>query len=137
MNQKREHIAQIEARYGLSVRVEGDLHLVSPDFSMEKFKTASRIVREATAPVVSADASLMDLVDATDEDEAEEETVQAEEETKPKRKRRRRRRKKGGNAAEQQDAGADSDAVSEEAPGSDEDGSDDAKPQEGADSRPS
>ncbi len=132
MNQKREHIAQIEARYGLSVRVEGDLHLVSPDFSMEKFKTASRIVPEATAPVVSADASLMDLVDATDEDEAEEETVQAEEETKPKRKRRRRRRKKGGNAAEQQDAGADSDAVSEEA-GSDEDGSDDAKPQEGAD----
>ncbi len=131
MNQKREHIAQIEARYGLSVRVEGDLHLVSPDFSMEKFKTASRIVPEATAPVVSADASLMDLVDATDEDEAEEETVQAEEETKPKRKRRRRRRKKGGNAAEQQDAGADSDAVSEEA-GSDEDGSDDAKPQEGA-----
>ncbi len=132
MNQKREHIAQIEARYGLSVRVEGDLHLVSPDFSMEKFKTASRIVPEATAPVVSADASLMDLVDATDEDEAEEETVQAEEEAKPKRKRRRRRRKKGGNAAEQQDAGADSDAVSEEA-GSDEDASDDAKPQEGAD----
>ncbi len=132
MNQKREHIAQIEARYGLSVRVEGDLHLVSPDFSMEKFKTASRIVPEATAPVVSADASLMDLVDATDEDEAEEETVQAEEEAKPKRKRRRRRRKKGGNAAEQQDAGADSDVVSEEA-GSDEDGSDHAKPQEGAD----
>ncbi len=107
MNQKREHIAQIEARYGLSVRVEGDLHLVSPDFSMEKFKTASRIVPEATAPVVSVDASLMDLVDETDEDETEDEAVQADEEVKPKRKRRRRRRKKGGNSGEQQDGETD------------------------------
>ncbi len=104
MNQKREHIAQIEARYGLSVRVEGDMHLVSPDFSLEKFKTASRIVPEATAPVVSVDASLMDLVDATEEEEVEEEAVQSEEESKPKRKRRRRRRKKGGN--DQQEAEA-------------------------------
>ncbi len=97
MNQKREHIAQIESRYGLSVRIEGDVHLVSPDFSMEKFKTASRIVPEATAPVVSVDASLMDLVDSSDEEEAEEDTpVQADEEAKPKRKRRRRRRKKSG-----------------------------------------
>ncbi|EEE38351.1 ribonuclease, Rne/Rng family protein [Rhodobacteraceae bacterium KLH11] len=97
MNQKREHIAQIEARYGLSVRIEGDVHLVSPDFSLEKFKTASRVVPEATAPVVSVDASLMDMVDATDEEESAEDTppVQGEEESKPKRKRRRRRRKKG------------------------------------------
>ena len=57
MNQKREHVAQIEARYGLSVRVEGDVHMVSPDFSMEKFKTATRAVPEATAPVVSVDTS--------------------------------------------------------------------------------
>ncbi len=108
MNQKREHIAQIEARYGLSVRIEGDVHLVSPDFSMEKFKTASRVVPEATAPVVSVDASLMDMVDATDEDENEEETeVQTEEETKPKRKRRRRRRKKSSGNGDAPDGNAD------------------------------
>ncbi|NOE26042.1 ribonuclease E/G [Ruegeria sp. HKCCD6157] len=120
MNQKREHIAQIEARYGLSVRIEGDIHLVSPDFSMEKFKTASRIVPEATAPVVSVDASLMDLVDSSDAEETEEEIAQTEEEAKPKRKRRRRRRKKGsGNgdapeqAAEEGDAPAQEDAESD------------------------
>ena len=108
MNQKREHIAQIEARYGLSVRIEGDVHLVSPDFSMEKFKTASRVVPEATAPVVSVDASLMDLVDATDEEESEEEvTVQNEEEAKPKRKRRRRRRKKNAGGSEASDSDTD------------------------------
>ncbi len=121
MNQKREHIAQIEARYGLSVRVEGDVHLVSPDFSMEKFKTASRVVPEATAPVVSVDASLMDLVDA-DEEEAvvEEEAVQTDEETKPKRKRRRRRRKKSNTAGETPETSTDEEASAEadEEPGS-------------------
>ncbi len=107
MNQKREHIAQIEARYGLSVRIEGDVHLVSPDFSMEKFKTASRVVPEATAPVVSVDASLMDMVDATDEEESEDTSVQAEEEAKPKRKRRRRRRKKGAGSGDAPDGNAE------------------------------
>lgn len=104
MNQKREHIAQIEARYGLSVRIEGDPHLVSPDFTMEKFKTATRAVPVATAPVVSVDTSLMDQVDA-DEAETNDEDVAVEaaevpeatdeSEAKPKRKRRRRRRRSG------------------------------------------
>lgn len=115
MNQKREHIAQIESRYGLSVRVEGDIHLVSPDFSMEKFKTASRIVPEATAPVVSVDASLMDLVDADEEEKVEDETPQTDEEAKPKRKRRRRRRKKGNGNGETAEVSSD-DAEAAEAP---------------------
>ena len=96
MNQKREHIAQIEARYGLSVRVEGDAHLVSPDFALEKFKTATRSVPEATAPVVSVDASLMEAIEAEEPEveEVEEAPVSSEEEApKSKRKRRRRRRK--------------------------------------------
>ncbi|WP_170409739.1 Rne/Rng family ribonuclease [Ruegeria arenilitoris] len=116
MNQKREHIAQIEARYGLSVRIEGDVHLVSPDFSMEKFKTASRIVPEATAPVVSVDATLMDLVDADEDEAAEEETaVQAEEEAKPKRKRRRRRRKKSNGSGDTPETGAEDGETAAEA----------------------
>ncbi|WP_417472257.1 Rne/Rng family ribonuclease [Leisingera sp.] len=109
MNQKREHIAQIEARYGLSVRIEGDPHLVSPDFVLEKFKTASRTVPAATAPVVSVDTSIMDQVDAEGASSAEEEAPadvveaaaevpeEAAQEDKPKRKRRRRRRRKSGN----------------------------------------
>ncbi|MBI6628402.1 Rne/Rng family ribonuclease [Pontibaca salina] len=68
MNQKREHIARIETRYGLSVRIEGDVQLVSPDFSLEKLKTASRNVEVAADPVVSVDTSLMDQVDAKADD---------------------------------------------------------------------
>ncbi len=34
-NHKREHIAMIEGRFGLSVRVEGDPSLISPDYRVE------------------------------------------------------------------------------------------------------
>ncbi len=104
MNNKREHIAQIEARYGMSVRIEADPFLVSPDYAIEKFKTATRVVAEVAAPVVSADASLM--ADLDEENEVEEAEVieentpveaASEEEQKPKKRRRRRRRRRGGN----------------------------------------
>ncbi|MFZ1727961.1 MAG: ribonuclease E/G, partial [Albidovulum sp.] len=113
MNQKREHVAQIELRYGMSVRVEADPAMISPDFVIEKFKTATRAVPEANASVVSATALHMadleeedDIVEETDEDEA---TATAAEAASPaqdsegdgepskKKKRRRRRRRKSGN----------------------------------------
>ncbi|WP_375690830.1 ribonuclease E/G [Pseudooceanicola sp. LIPI14-2-Ac024] len=123
MNQKREHVANIEARYGMAVRIEGDPHMVSPDFTLEKFKTATRVVREAP-PVISADASLMEDLDEDIVEEDEEEVAVAETEAsaedddqKPKRKRRRRRRRKSkggagdgaeGSAAEGDDSDEDS-----------------------------
>ncbi|SFE01780.1 Rne/Rng family ribonuclease [Roseivivax sediminis] len=126
INQKREHIAAIEMRYGMAVRVEGDPSLVSPDFSMEKFKTATRNVPEVAAPVVVGDAALMDAIDSDAEEEVEpdveeapeapqeaadsgeaepQETVAAEDEApKPKKRRRRRRRKSKSGSGESQDA---------------------------------
>ncbi|QFT96100.1 Ribonuclease E [Roseovarius sp. THAF8] len=105
MNQKREHVAQIEGRYGLSVRIEGDPTLVSPDFSLEKFKTATRNVKQTAAAVVSVDSSLMDDIDAAEEaetpDPAEAPPAPENEgndgrndggDGQPKKKRRRRRR---------------------------------------------
>ncbi|MBL3565246.1 ribonuclease E/G, partial [Rhodovulum sulfidophilum] len=100
MNQKREHVAQIEARYGLSVRVEADPFLISPDFSIERFKTATRAVPEVVSPVVSLDMS--DMPDAVEEEDEEEAPVaaaapapapEAEDKTSKKRRRRRRRKK--------------------------------------------
>ncbi|MGA0430171.1 MAG: Rne/Rng family ribonuclease, partial [Paracoccaceae bacterium] len=52
MNQKREHIAQIEQRYGMAVRVEGIVTLISPEYEIEKFKFASRFVPEPKGNVV-------------------------------------------------------------------------------------
>ena len=125
MNQKREHIIQIEARYGLSVRIEGDPHLVSPDFTMEKFKTATRVVPEPTAPVVSASMALMEDIDA-EEEEAEELNAEveneAETEEKPKRRRRRRRKKKT-NQTEGEDGQSDNNESTDTA----DNGSDESK----------
>ena len=120
MNGKREHIADIEARHGMSVRIECDPTLVSPDFVIEKFKTATRVVPDAS-PVV-ATAAMMDdddtdvLLDSADEDEDETdvpvtaettktvETVEgAEAEDRPRKKRRRRRRRRGGNGEQSQE----------------------------------
>ncbi len=100
MNQKREHVAQIEARYGMSVRIEGDHTLVSPDFSLEKFKTATRVLAASTGPVVSVDMSIMDQVDEAEEAEQEEAPAADEAESKPKRRRRRRRRGRGRSGAD-------------------------------------
>ncbi len=113
VNMKREHIAQIETRYGMAIRLEADPHLIPPEFTVEKFKTATRHVH-AVAPVVSVDASLMADLDE-DVVEDEEVTVEAEasDEERPKKKRRRRRRRrgKGGDApsdeATAQEAGAE------------------------------
>ncbi|WP_028956447.1 ribonuclease E/G [Sulfitobacter sp. 20_GPM-1509m] len=127
MNQKREHIAQIEVRYGLSVRIEGDPTLISPDFNIEKFKTATRVVTAATH-VVSVDTSIMDQIDEADAraaEAAEAADIAAEAaqeakasqpapqshpaaevgedgEPKPKRRRRRRRRRSKSSTGEDQ-----------------------------------
>jgi ribonuclease E len=129
MNHKREHVARIEARYGLSVRVEGDPVLISPDFTIEKFKTATRTVAEA-APVVSVDSSPIEAP-AEDEDAPDAESADApaeagspdktDEDGKPKKRRRRRRRRSksrtGGSADQPAEEAADQPA--EEAAGSD------------------
>ncbi|WP_090109496.1 Rne/Rng family ribonuclease [Limimaricola pyoseonensis] len=146
MNHKREHVAAIEQRYGMAVRVEGDPELVSPNFTVEKFKTATRAVPEA-APVVST-AALMEELDAEAEAEAElpqeveeeeaereaatettaskgeevSETRGEEDDDKPRRRRRRRRRRRGGNG--EADASGDDDMQSE----ADESAAQDAEP---------
>ena len=110
-------MAQIEARYGLSVRVEGDPGLISPDFSIDKFKTATRVVPEASATVVSVDSSLMDEIDEDEETQVKDTapTPEEGEDDKPKKRRRRRRRGRGRseNADDQQET---PDTVEEDAP---------------------
>ena len=87
MNQKREYVASIEKNYGLSVRVEGDLNLVSPEYSIEKLKSATRILTENEPVLVTADG----LMEQSEEEETED--FQGDDE-RPKKRRRRRRKKR-------------------------------------------
>ncbi|WP_405404780.1 Rne/Rng family ribonuclease [Paracoccus sp. Ld10] len=130
MNAKREHVAGIEARYGLSVRVEADPALVSPDFAIEKFKTATRVLPEPSHVPLGVNADLMASIDEEDDtvvaepqDEPAVEVAEAPE-TEPRaerpadpdadcegrsRRRRRRRRRKSGDRPEGEDLRADDD----------------------------
>jgi ribonuclease E len=130
INQKREHIAQIEMRYGLSVRIEGDPALISPDFSLEKFKTATRVVPEPVAQFVSGGAALMDEIDSAvveDDEEDQAETApeprpepSADEPDRPKKKRRRsrsRKRKPRSNGEGQGDEGQGDEGQAEDVQG--------------------
>ena len=118
MNHKREHIAQIEARYGMAVRMEADPFLISPDFAIEKFKTATRVI-DSSQPVVSVDAALMAEIeeDMASEAAAEEAETPTDEDgaNKPKKRRRRRRRRRGGNR-DGEEANADSAQQGDESP---------------------
>ncbi|EPX79161.1 Ribonuclease E [Litoreibacter arenae DSM 19593] len=132
MNEKREHVAQIESRYNMAVRLEADAHLVSPDYTIEKFKTATRVINPIAANVVS-----MDSIDMSDIDEAEEEVEEAEvvseavseavadtpeldEDGNPKKKKRRRRR--GGRGRSKSSSQRSDDVTSDN-----DDAQDDAK----------
>ncbi|RMC33319.1 Rne/Rng family ribonuclease [Paracoccus alkanivorans] len=140
MNIKREHIAGIEARYGLSVRVEADPALISPDYVIEKFKTATRLVPELPHAALSVDAELMASIDDEDDedvlDQAEESGseagVSAEDETgegsRSRRRRRRRRRKSGDSSG--QDAPKDDAASADAAPADTAPDGDDQAPAE-------
>ncbi len=142
INQKREHIALIEARYGMSVRIEADPMLVSPDYSIEKFKTALRVVPDA--PVISGHAGLMGApVEEEDEDDLVDDLIEEEDEvvaavSEPaarvapaeadngapgKKKRRRRRRRRGG---ARDGEGAVDAAGADEGDEGDDDGEDEA-----------
>ncbi len=96
LNGKREHIGMIESRFGLSIRVESDPTLISPEYRVERFKTASRVVPIPKAlPVVD----MTDMPDFEDEPEVEVEEATAEtaaETTDEQPKKRRRRRRRGG-----------------------------------------
>ena len=115
INEKREHIALIEARYGMAVRIECDPALVSPDYSIEKFKTATRVVSEAASAVISGNSSMMGVdVDEADDFVEEDEIVADVDDAEDvivaksaqdsagengdggKKKRKRRRRRRGG-----------------------------------------
>ena len=123
INQKREHISQIEQRHGMAVRIEADPFLVSPDYSIEKFKTATRIVPANATTVSSVDFALMEEIDeqGQEDDQADvnEATETAEDADAPKKRRRRRRRRRGGSDAvtgePNQEDGPNDEAVADEA----------------------
>ena len=131
VNQKRDHIANIEARFSLFVRINADTALVSPEYSIEKLKTSSRplsekqISTESSTAISASDVEILDEIDS-DALSSISERAKQEDDSKPKKRRRRRRRKPRTSSDEQDfavnesteqrsiDTSAVSDSISEE-----------------------
>ncbi|MDB0044231.1 ribonuclease E/G [Planktomarina temperata] len=129
INQKREHISQIEQRHGMAVRIEADPFLISPDYTIEKFKTATRIVPLNSTTVSSVDFALMEEIDEQGQEDDQADVIEAvetpEDGDAPKKRRRRRRRRRGGSDAlsgDQSQEDGSQDEASPDAPAVESDG---------------
>ena len=121
MNQKREYLADLEARYGVSIRVEADPAMITPDYRIEKFKTATRRIAPAS-PVVSMDAGLMEEIEAAEAEAADEiDITEAPEADRPEAQgeegegKKRRRRRRGGRGRRRNRGEGDEARTTEEA----------------------
>ncbi|MEM9795521.1 MAG: Rne/Rng family ribonuclease [Pseudomonadota bacterium] len=116
LNEKREHLASIEMRFGMAIRIEADPMLIGDAIpALEKFKTTNRQVPVAPPNVIQTDTSWTSEEDEEADAEADaagaptEDRTEESEEEKPKKRRRRRSRRRGrgkegdgdGNGAEE------------------------------------
>lgn len=134
LNSKREHIALIETRYGIAIQINGDPHLISPEFKVERFKTSSRVVTaDPMAGVIQMDGLDLEEDYIEEAEEIEEETprpeVEADDQPKKKKRRRRRRGGRGRDGDGENGEGTETaDADSGDAATADEPTADDAAP---------
>jgi ribonuclease E len=114
LNEKREHLNAIEARYELRVTVHADDNILRPACELERLETrreaarAEAIAQEEAAPV-SAGVEAPEPASSTPEDEPSAEEVAGEDGAG--RKRRRRGRRGGRNRRRREDEGADESRV--------------------------
>jgi ribonuclease E len=102
LNQKRQNLVEIEARYGLRVAILRDDNMVAPEIGLDRISTGAAPPTHEVA--VSNDVTLFEDLDddAASDDAASDETASeaggqdGDEEAGGKRRRRRRRRKRSG-----------------------------------------
>ena len=98
VNKKRDHITNIEARFSLFVRINADVTLVSPEYSIEKLKTSSKALSDkqsnsaSSAEIITSDVEMLDE-NGDDGLSPTSASGHPDDDIKPKKRRRRRRRK--------------------------------------------
>ncbi len=121
LNQKRKHLSDLEARFGLTITISADEHLGSQHFAIERGEIILNPAPPPPAPTLTPesvqpyDEDLDEDIEEEDDEEADAEKSQSSREergdgdARRKRRRRRRRRTEGGDAAngDSQDAAGD------------------------------
>ena len=116
LNQKRDHLAEIEQRYGLHVYVQGDATLVAPDcrVTVDQARTPQEI--EAIAKERKRSAEEIALADE-ENDASDIETIDGGEFEKPTERRPRRRRRSRKRSEDRKTEGNEQDVVETEVEG--------------------
>ena len=93
INNKREHILEIEKRNNISIRIEANPQMKSPNYSLEKFKESSRKIAPLEQNLVSVDSTLSEIKgDLMDDNQPEASSKDTLDDKDQKKKRRRRKR---------------------------------------------
>lgn len=93
INNKREHILEIEKRNNISIRIEADPQIKSPNYTLEKFKETVRKIVPLEQNLVSVDSTLSEIEkDLTDSNESETSIKDPLNDKDQKKKRRKRKR---------------------------------------------
>ena len=96
INHKRDHILEIEKRNSISIRIEAQPNIKSPNYTIEKFKDATRVIPKNDKQSALEDTHTLALTETHTESSSK--VVTSEEETTEKEnfKKKRRRRKRNG-----------------------------------------
>lgn len=108
LNQKRKHLSDLEARFGLTITISADEHLGAQHFAVERGEIILNPAPPPPAPTLTPesvqpyDEDIDDEIEEEDDEEGEAEKAQSSREERGdgdgrrKRRRRRRRRVEGG-----------------------------------------
>ncbi|GAA4744985.1 hypothetical protein GCM10023264_07840 [Sphingomonas daechungensis] len=127
LNKKRSELADIEARYGVSIEVVIDESFEGARMSVESSGPRPVVQRRPEPTPIEEDLEEVEALDEDEEDESEEDEPEAERQDDRPGRRRRRRRRGGRGRGRREEGEGPSDASESE---------DDAEPSEAADAEP-
>ena len=96
INHKRDHILEIEKRNSISIRIEAQPNIKSPNYTIEKFKDATRVIPKNDKQSVLEDTHTLAITETQTESSSKVVTSEEESTEKENFKKKRRRRKRNG-----------------------------------------
>ena len=96
INHKRDHILEIEKRNSISIRIEAQPNIKSPNYTIEKFKDATRVIPKNDKESVLEDTHTLAITETQTESSGKIVTSEEESTEKENFKKKRRRRKRNG-----------------------------------------
>ena len=96
INHKRDHILEIEKRNSISIRIEAQPNIKSPNYTIEKFKDATRVIPKNDKQSVLEDTHTLAIAETQTESSGKVVTLEEESTEKENFKKKRRRRKRNG-----------------------------------------